>query len=57
MTAWRFRANWRGLLILQRRVRIIRLFGSRAEPCLEWRDATAEDMAEYYRDLYAKGGN
>lgn len=55
MTAWRFRTNWRGLLILQRRIRTMRMIGPSAEPGFEWRDATAKDLAEYYRDLHARG--
>jgi hypothetical protein len=55
MTAWRFRTNWRGLLILQRRIRTMRIIGPSAEPGFEWRDATAKDLAEYYRDLHARG--
>ncbi len=55
MTAWRFRTNWRGLLILQRRIRTMRMIGPSAEPGFEWRDATAKYLAEYYRDLHARG--
>lgn len=55
MTAWRFRANWRGRLILQRRVRELRPLGSSCDFVLVWSDATSEDLAEYYRDLHGKG--
>lgn len=52
MNNWRFRTTWRGLLILQRRVRDLQVIGPMIEPCMKWRDATAEDLAEYYRDLH-----
>lgn len=52
MTGWRFRTNWRGKLILQRRVRDLHVIGSMVEPCMRWRDATAEDLSEYYRNLH-----
>lgn len=55
MSDWRFRTNWRGLLILQRRVRDLRVIGPMVEPYLKWRDATAEDMAQYYSDLHGRG--
>lgn len=55
MTEWRFRTTWRGLLILQRRVRDLAVFGPTVERVLKWRDATAEDLAEYYRDLHGRG--
>lgn len=44
MNEWRFRTNWRGKLILQRRVHQT-LY---AEAYYVWRDATAGDLADYY---------
>lgn len=49
---WRFRTSWRGLLVLQRRVRDLRAIGPTIEPCMVWRDATTEDLSEYYRNLH-----
>lgn len=55
MTEWRFRTNWRGLLILQRRVPDLVAYGPTVERVLKWRDATSKDLAEYYRDLHGRG--
>ena len=55
MTEWRFRTNWRGLLILQRRVTDLIPFGPSMERVLKWRDATAKDLGEYYRDQHGRG--
>lgn len=55
MNEWRFRTTWRGLLILQRRVPDLVAYGPTVERVLKWRDATAKDLAEYYRDLHARG--
>jgi hypothetical protein len=55
MTDWRFRTTWRGLLILQRRIRTMRVIGPTVEPGYEWRDASAKDLAQYYRDLHTVG--
>jgi hypothetical protein len=51
MNNWRFRTNWRGKLILQRRIRTMRMVGPSAEPGFEWRDATSEDLGFYYAEL------
>jgi hypothetical protein len=56
MDNWRFRTNWRGKLILQRRVRELAPVGPSLEWVSKWRDATAKDLAGYYRDLHGKGG-
>ena len=52
MIGWRFRTNWRGKLILQRRIRTMRMIGPSADPCYEWRDATTEDLGHYYSQLH-----
>lgn len=54
MKDWRFRTTWRGLLILQRRVSDVAVFGNSAERVWKWRDATSKDLAEYYRELQEK---
>lgn len=54
MKDWRFRTTWRGLLILQRQVSDVAVFGNSVERVLKWRDATSKDLAEYYRDLQEK---
>jgi hypothetical protein len=41
---WRFRTNWRGKLILQRRVRTLIPVGPRCDWVLKWRDADVEDL-------------
>jgi len=51
MSEWRFRTNWRGKLILQRRIRTMRFLGPGVEPGFEWRDATTEDLGLYYAVL------
>lgn len=50
---WRFRTNWRGVLILQRRVKTFACFGPIADRVFQWRDATTEDLAAYYEALHA----
>lgn len=57
MKDWRFRTTWRGLLILQRRVSDVAVFGNSVERVLKWRDATSKDLAEYYRDLQEKAAS
>jgi hypothetical protein len=47
-TDWRLRTNWRGKLILQRRVRTFSMFGPSGEWVLVWRDASTEDLLDYY---------
>jgi hypothetical protein len=41
-SGWRFRTNWRGQMILQRRHR--ELGGYPGDWILVWRDATVEDL-------------
>lgn len=41
MSAWRFRTNWRGKLILQVGRRSVSFYGM---PYLDWSDATVEDI-------------
>lgn len=49
MSDYRFRANWRGKLILQ----ILRTYRDQwGGPDLLWEDATAGDLRDYYRQLY-----
>lgn len=50
MSNWRFRTNWRGKLILQREYRVPSIAPGVWDSV--WKDATAEDMGDYYRDLY-----
>ena len=57
MRDWRFRTTWRGLLILQRRVSDVAVFGNSVKRVLKWRDATSKDLAEYYRDLQEKAAS
>lgn len=51
MSNWRFRTNWRGKLILQRRIRTMRMLGPSVEPGFEWRDATSKDLGFYYAEM------
>jgi hypothetical protein len=53
MDDWRFRTDWRGVLILQRRVKTFAFFGPIADRVLQWRDAKTEDLAAYYAALHA----
>lgn len=48
---WRFRTNWLGHLILQRRVRDLQMVGPMVEPTMRWRDATVEDLTIYSREM------
>lgn len=48
---WRFRVNWRGKLILQRKVKDLQFFGPSAEFVWKWRDATTADLGFYYARL------
>lgn len=46
---WRYRTNWRGKVILQRRYRTL------ADPPMywemKWRDADVKDLFDFYEDL------
>ena len=55
MNNYRFRANWRGKLILQRRITYynINTWGRDTY----WRDATTQDLKDYYKELYATNCN
>jgi hypothetical protein len=53
MDNWRFRTNWRGVLVLQRRVKAWAFYGPLAEREFRWRDAKTEDLAAYYEALHA----
>jgi hypothetical protein len=48
MKNYQFRTNWRGLLILQRQVSYHTGYGCRE---YMWRDATTEDLKDYYAEL------
>ena len=49
MNEYRFRANWRGKLILQRLHTYRDQWGG---PDRLWEDATAGDLRDYYRQFY-----
>ena len=49
MNNYQFRTNWRGQLILQRQVRGWNIYTR--SPGLYWRDATAQDLKDYYEQL------
>lgn len=48
MKRYQFRTNWRGKLILQR---LYTWRGPLGDPECEWRDATTEDLKDYYEQL------
>lgn len=48
MKHWQFRTNWRGQLILQRRVSYRTGYGDRE---YRWRDANTQDLKDYYEQL------
>lgn len=48
MNHYRFRTNWGGLLILQRLIKYRNRYG---DPDFYWRDATTEDLKDYYAEL------
>jgi hypothetical protein len=48
MNNYQFRTNWRGRLILQRRDTYRFVWG---DPYYRWRDATVEDLKDYYEQL------
>lgn len=47
MNQWRFRTNWRGKLILQRRS----VWRDDGRECSEWLDASTEDLGDYFLAL------
>jgi len=49
MIGWRFRTNWLGRQILQKFER----WTADGQEHGQWVDATAEDLAQFYGDLYA----
>lgn len=46
---WRFRTNWRGKLILQRRVENVSFDFSPSG--YYWRDASSTDLLDYAKDI------
>ena len=50
MSDYRFRTNWRGKLILQRRIKYYNINMYMHDYL--WRDATVEDLKHYYAELY-----
>ena len=50
MNDYRFRTTFTGLLVLQRRVEYYNV-GTRSRDWA-WRDAAAQDLAHYYKQLY-----
>lgn len=46
---WRYRTNWRGQLILQRRYRTLSDWPMYWE--MKWYDAKVEDLFDFYEDL------
>lgn len=49
MGKWRFRTNWRGRLVLQRKVYV------GMGMLTDWCDASSTDLADYYHELRVKG--
>lgn len=49
MNNYQFRTNWLGQLILQRHVYTQRWYGDKY---YAWQDATAQDLKDYYEQLY-----
>lgn len=47
MNQWRFRTNWRGKLILQRRL----AWHDDGMDFSRWQDATTEDLGDYFLAL------
>lgn len=45
---WRFRTNWRGKLILQRKVKELEFLGPSVDFVWKWRDANTEDLGDFY---------
>lgn len=50
MNDYRFRTSWRGKLILQRRIYYYNINTYSRDYC--WRDATVQDLKDYYKELY-----
>ena len=48
MNNYQFRTNWRGQLILQRQRHTCGIWGDKR---YYWRDATVEDLKDYYEQL------
>lgn len=48
MKNYQFRTNWRGKLILQRLIKYRDQFGG---PDFQWRDATTQDLKDYYEQF------